>query len=118
LPTTNSYTHLVGRVCSQAWELSQGGGKPHTFQIREHLAVSSFAALRISVRTEILSAAKDDTPASASFDAHIVFFEMYWRQAPPCGGAGQADRVERRDEPGGRLDSIKFAPVGRALVGG
>jgi hypothetical protein len=43
-----------------------------------------------SLRSEpALSAAKDDTPASASFDAHIVFFEMdcpLW--APKAGSQG------------------------------
>src|SRR2546421_12654502 len=54
----------------------------NTFQIRDHLALSSFAALRISRRTEILRCAQDDTPASASFDSQNVLFEMYWALPP------------------------------------
>ena len=57
--------------------------------------LSPFASLRVnsakdlSRRTEILSAAKDDRPDSAAFDAHIVFFEMDWGvayQAKENGG--------------------------------
>ncbi len=34
-------------------------------------------------RFVILSGAKDDTPASASFDSQHVLFEMYWALCPP-----------------------------------
>jgi hypothetical protein len=40
------------------------------------LSVILSAAQDLSPDNEILRCAQDDTPASASFDAHIVFFEM------------------------------------------
>jgi len=67
---------MVARIGPRSPCIVGVGLAPTTFQRRDHLAVSSWAQRRISRRTAILRCAQDDTPASASFDAQLVFFEM------------------------------------------